>query len=424
MNRGRVYVWTPDPKHPLGGRVCREIVALPRLDPPINRIVKLFGKHVLIRNGGEVNAPDPTTGKPRAVPIGDAAADADGNFLFEPGRGGGRIDKVELADADFRARYVEAAHFGEVNAYYHIDMIAYYIGGLLEELDADPLPRVVTVINAHHAATGRDGVIRKGILRPFEGGHYRLPSRRYDIHEHHELHPDGEIHIGPGRFLTEYGALVEAAGDRYRTNASHNAGILYHEFGHHLTNHTADFRGNSLRRAGRKNNRKTAMDEGTCDYFTAVMLGTPHIWALHRRHDAIETHRRSLVSKKTMKDFDPAPTADPHANGTIWGSALWELRRRLVALEGIDGGRYADLLVINALILIGRLGLDRPDPTVTSLRLARERFQTGLTALLVADEILGAGRNYRLIESLFAARHIHAESTCFTSGSMRTKRYL
>jgi hypothetical protein len=422
MNRGRVYVWTPDPAHPLGGRVAREIVALPRLDPPTDGIVKLRGKHVLIRNGGEVNAPDPITGKPRAVPIGDAIPDPNGDFLFEPGRGGGRIDKVDLAESDFRERYIQASHFGEVNSYYHIDMIASYVGGLLEDLAADPLPRVVTVINAHHAATGRDGVIRKGILRPFEGGHYRLPSRRYDIHEHHRLHPDGEIHIGPGRFLTDHGALVEAAGDRYRTNASHNAGILYHEYGHHITNHTADFRGNSLRRADRKNNRKTAMDEGTCDYFTAVMLGTPHIWALHRRHDAIETHRRSLVSKKTMNDFDPAPTADPHANGTIWGAALWDLRSRLVEKEGIEGGRYADMLVLKALILMGRLGLDRPEPTVASLRHARERFGAGLSALLVADEILDAARHYRTIESVFAARGVQAESACFEGLSLKAGR--
>src|SRR5262249_28771785 len=189
--------------------------------------------------------------------------------------------------AAFQSRYIQASHFGEVNSYFHIDRIASYIDELLKHLGAPSVPQVKAVVNAHHAATEvdsiRDGVRRGERWLPFQGGHYRLPSRRYDICEHAPLSPDGEIHLGPGWQLVEHGALVAAAGRRYRANASHNAGILYHEYGHHISRYTADFLGNALRSPRRQNNRKSAIDEGTCDYWAATMLGTPHIWYWHRR---------------------------------------------------------------------------------------------------------------------------------------------
>src|ERR1700730_6039301 len=81
---------------------------------------------------------------------------------------------------------------------------------------------------------------------------------------------------------------------------------------------TADYRANALPPPDQQNNRKVALDEGTCDYWAATMLGTPHIWAWHLRHDEQVTHPRSLSSSKTMADFVASPTADAHANGTIW----------------------------------------------------------------------------------------------------------
>src|SRR5262249_575289 len=148
---------------------------------------------------------------------------------------------------EFQDRYVRAARFGEVNTYYHIDRIANHVHELLAKLGAPPLPPVIAVVNAHHAATEHEG-IRDGGLKPrdawlpFQGGHYRLQSRHYDIEEYDPVSPNGEIHLGAGWQLWEHGALAEAAGRGYRANASHNAGIIYHEYGHHITRHTADFR--------------------------------------------------------------------------------------------------------------------------------------------------------------------------------------
>ena len=360
--RGRVYKWIPDPTNTLGGRVALSIAPLLRLDE--EPTPRLSGRYVRVRNGGAVYEPNPTGDRVRAVCIGDAQPNASGDFIFVPGCGGGRMDKVMFAEPDFRVRYIEASHFGEVNTYFHLDRIGAYVDELLRDLGSPSLPRVTAVVNAHHAATENNG-LRDGLYRPeggrwlaFQGGHYRLPSRRYDVPEFAPLSPSGEIHLGPGRQLLHYGALVEQTGGlyraRYRANASHNAGIIYHEYGHHITRHTADFQANALRPPDQQKNRKSAIDEGTCDYWAAAMLGTPHIWAWHQRHDEQKIHPRSLSSSKTMADYDSGPKADEHLNGTIWGAALWDLRTQLAATMP-DGSRQADLLVLKALLLIGKL---------------------------------------------------------------------
>lgn len=409
MNRGNVYVFIPDPAHPLGGWVERQVATLARLDPTTPG--RLWGCHVRVRNAGWVNEPDPVTGRARPVPIGDARPDADGDFLFEPGHGGGRMDKIALAEPDFRERYLQAAHFGEVNTYYHVDRIADYVAGLLRELGAPPLPPLIAVVNAHHAAVadeggGRDGVWRRERWLPFQGGHYRLTRRTREVAEHEPVSPLGEIHLGPGFELLEHGALAEAAGGRYRANASHNAGIIYHEYGHHITRHTADLRANALRPPLRQSNRKTALDEGVCDYWSAVMQASPHIWAWHHRHDATEVHRRSLTSAKTMADYVHGPDADPHINGTIWAAALWELRCRMAGAEE-GGARRTDLLLLQSLLLIGALRGDAEPPTLKSVRRARRGFGVGLRALLDADDHLCEGRHRELILATFTRRGIH-----------------
>lgn len=406
MNKGQVYRWISDGDNPLGGRVHKSVVPLPTLTLNPKGLPQLSNRFVRVYSGGSIHMPDPQTGTASAVAIGDAEPDDNGDFVFEPGRGGGRIDKVMVAEPDFRKRYIQASHFGEVNTYYHITRIASYVEELLTELGWTRLPQVTAVVNAHHAATEdcgiRDGVRGRRQWLPFQGGHYRLPSRKYDIQELHPLSQNGEIHLGPGWQLLTDGALVEAAGDRYRANASHNAGIIYHEYGHHITRHTADFRGNALRNPERQDNRKTALDEGTCDYWSAAMLDTPHIWAWHRRHDECEVHPRSLVSRKTMDDFDHGPKADPHANGTIWGAGLWDLRTELSICED-NGGRRCDLLVLKTLLLIGQLAASR---SVQEARRARAHYATALAMLLVADEILYSGRHCQSILDCFSRRKI------------------
>jgi hypothetical protein len=371
---------------------------------------RLCGRYVEVRNAGALPERDETRGSVEAVPIGDARA-AGNAYVFEPSGGGPRMDKDAFRAGHFRWRYVQASHFGEVNTYYHLDRIGAYVDDLLAELRCGRLPRVVARVHAHHAATERDG-IRDGVWHgrrwlPFQGGHYRLSSRAYDVVEEREpVSETGEIHLGPGYRLLQHGALVEAAGTPYRHNASHNAGILYHEYGHHIVRHTADLWANGLRHPQRQKNRKTALDEGTCDYWAATMLGTPHIWCWHRRHDEVSVHPRSLTSRRTMADFDEAPDADPHTNGTIWASALWDLRSRLTAADPVAGPRRADMMVLQMLLLLGTVQGEVEPPTIASVRRARLPFTAGLAALLQADELLHGGRERDAILASCTARGI------------------
>jgi len=409
MSKGRVYIWTPDPSRGLYGRLTASIEPLPHLHPKGKGGSQLSGRFVSVRNGGAVYEPDSFGNGIRVVPLGDAQPDREGDYLFEPGRGGGRIDKVVHSGGDFRWRYVQASRFGEVNTYFHLNRVAEYIHKLLKELGASSLPPATCVVTAHHAATEQDG-IRDGVRGrnhwlPFQGGHYRLPSRRFEMPEFSSIAQDGEIHLGPGWQLLEHGALVDTAGGRYRANASHNAGIIYHEYSHHITRHTADFRANGLQPGNQQNNRKTAMDEGTCDYWAAAMLGTPHIWILHRRHDNREIHARSLTSPKSMAEYNNASRADVHSNGTIWGAALWDLRTRLSAMDPCGAGQ-ADLLVLKALLLLGNVFPRWQETTVRNVRAARKSFQVGLTALLLADELLNKGLHRKILLEIFAKRGI------------------
>jgi hypothetical protein len=399
MTLGRVNVWTPDPAVPLGGRVAAAVIPLERLDTA----GELSGRYVRVRNAGAIHEPNDDGVGHRAVAIGNAAPDADGNFIFERGRGGSKIHTVAVAEASLRHRFRQASHYGETNTYYHLDKIAAHVDALLVRLGAPSLPRIIAVVNAHHGCTDHDGIpggVRDGVRRrktwvPFQGGHYRLASRINDIVEHEPVSVEGEIHLGPGREALEHGALAESAGRRYRANAAHNGGILYHEYGHHISRHTADLRANRQRRPDRQDNIKTALDEGTCDYWAATMMDTPHIWAWHRQHDTQIVHERSLCSGKTMADFDPTPGADPHANGTIWGAALWDLRCALSA-------EVVDLLVVQMMLVLGAIERAGVDATMR----AKESYGTALAALLRADEQLNNGRNAVRVAELFARRAI------------------
>lgn len=408
---GRVYRWRPQ-RHPDSDQHLElALEPLHYLDVrPVNGCY-LSGRYVEVDNVGEINVPVGKNGgfEPRAM--GNAAPDENGQFLFDPGIGGGRLDKVNLAEPGMRARYVEAARFGEVNAYYHVTRMAEHINELLAQLGEKSLPKVRVLINAHHAATERegqrDGVRGKisGRWLPFQGGHYRLPGRnRSKVPGCHPVWPAGEIHLGAGWRLTREGWLPRLAGRAYRCNASHNAGIIYHEYGHHVARHTADFRANRLKAPHRQDNRKTMTDEAICDYWAASMLNTPHIWCWHRRHDQNTIHPRSLVSEVSMADFNQTDDADPHTNGTILASALWELRR-LIQQMG-DSASDCDRLILAALLQVARLQDHPYRPSVKETRRFRHGFPVFAACLLHVNASLYDRRYTRPLEIALKRREI------------------
>ncbi|HEY2706236.1 MAG TPA: hypothetical protein VGL20_21345 [Candidatus Dormibacteraeota bacterium] len=295
------------------------------------------------------------------------------DLRFDPRRGGG-----PTATPEHRR---DALAFGVVNTAHHLSRAL----ARATELLGRPLPPLVAVVGAHAARHPGWG-----------GGHYRLPAESYStLPEEEPPVATGEIHLGAG------GRLVPLDGRAYLHTASHDPAIVYHEFGHHLVHHTADLRCNRRRAAGAQTNRRIPLDEGTCDYIAAILMGTPDIYGWHRAGvPSYSARRRRLDAPRTMAHFVGGHLSDPHADGAIWSAALWAARCELER-GGVDPGRF-DAVVLRSLERIGRSGDDLP---VEVAQRRRRRFATALEAILAEDEA-GGGDLATVVETVFAARGI------------------
>ena len=235
------------------------------------------------------------------------------------GRGGGPL----ASEADRRA----AVHFGVWNAAFHADLAV----ARAERWAGRALPHLVVRVGEH----GHWG-----------GGHYRLPAAALEPAEAERPAVDGEIHLGRGTRYCGAGDL------RYFNAAAHNASIVYHEVGHHLCRHTADFRLNSLRPLLAQDNGKTPLDEGTCDFFAATLLAQPDIFGWHRSDQPRHAQtRRAVDGDWTMASFRGGHDQDPHVDGTVWSSALWAAR--LAAVRSGATADSFDVAVGRALVALG-----------------------------------------------------------------------
>lgn len=367
---------------------------------------QLSGRFAAVIDRAVVSRIDPITGDITQGSVGPVAPDPNGNYIFDPGQGGQRLDRPVLVASSNDPTEHDPIYFGQVNTYFHVDRIASYVDSLLKELGSSSIPQVRVVTHAHSAVMKFDGLVdgiaRPRGVRPLQGGHYRLPARRYDDVEHFPIVETGEIHLGPGYSMLNYGALADFHGSAYRHNASHNAGTVYHEYGHHLNRHTADFQGNRQRNVLRQTNRKSAVDEGSSDYWTAVMLGQPHIWAWNRRGSASELHPRDLRSRKTLNSAVRSSATDPHEIGTIWAAALWDYRNSIHDSRSADV-RIADLTVIQAMLLLGE-----NEDLVSHNRehLVVDSFAQGFDALLEADRLITDGHYSTELTIAFRARGV------------------
>jgi hypothetical protein len=275
----------------------------------------------------------------------------DGGLVFDPAAGGGPLAG---ASADRAARA-----FGVVNAAFHTQRALRYVNGLL----GHPLPRLVVRIGMHEEP------------RRWSGGHYRLPGTGVGA-DPDTASPAGEVHLGGGA-----GFISTSDTDLYFRAPAHNSAIVCHEVGHHVCRHTADFRLNRLRPPGHQTSRKTALDEGTADVITAVLLGTPDIYGW-QRHSIPSTaqRRRKLDHRWTMAHFLGGPHSDPHADGTVWASACWSARER-VTDTGADPTRF-DALLLRGLELVGE---DIPAGLTGDALRERRHFSRLMAAMAEAD---------------------------------------
>jgi hypothetical protein len=313
-------------------------------------------------------------------PIGIAG----GGLCFEPRAGGVRTRRNREAGGAFNDDVAEAARFGMVNTFFHVDRAASYINRLLRELGASELPPVHAVVSAHAGSrlpgyASMDGDYRNGRLYPFQGGHYRVSRRTTGVPEPLPVRPTGEIHLGPGI------RRVAFAGERlYLRNASHNPATIYHEFGHHLCRHTADFRLNAERSAELQRNGKTGPEEGVCDYLVASLLGTsrPYGW-----------YRPSRGAWRDPAEAGPPRRGetDPHVLGAWWARAFWGCRSLLLDRTLIESPEVHDRALIAALLELGRLAARPGDRRARSERSADRNSHAAVSSAYLAAIVEQAG---------------------------------
>ena len=307
----------------------------------------LVGPHVEVRTRAvlvDVDANGGLVGR-----AADPLALRDGALCFDPRRGGIRTRENRRANGAFNALVWEANAFGMVNAYVHTDRCAQYANRLLVELGAPVLPPVGVVVGAHFGSRlpgygEGDGDRRSGELRPFSGGHYRLSTRTTGVPEPCRVSPTGEIHLGPSRYRKPF-----AGHTSYLRNAAHNPAIIYHEWGHHLCRHTADFRCNADRRPRKQRNGKPGVEEGICDYFAASLVGSgrPYGW-----------YRADRGRRRDLDRLRPAVRehGDAHAVGAAWAAAFWRCRETLVDNGLLASSADHDRVLIGALLRTGEVG--------------------------------------------------------------------
>jgi hypothetical protein len=275
----------------------------------------------------------------------------DGTLCFDPSTGGVRTRENRRARGAFNRHVAEANSFGMVNAYVHATRAADICNALLRDEGAAALPPIHVVVGAHSGSRlpgycCGDGDRKRTDLRPMSGGHYRLSTITTGVPELVPVDPRGEMHLGPCRYRKPYVGWA-----RYLRNAAHNPAIVYHEFGHHLCRHTADFRLNAQRRPERQRNGKTGIEEGVSDYFAAALLGTgsPYGW-----YNPIRAQQRDLdVTERHIADAKPTHA---HAVGAVWAAAWWRCRVELVDRGFIEGPTDHDRVMVRALLAIGEVG--------------------------------------------------------------------
>ena len=414
MSEGQVYVWTPCEDEFTGGSVRLDRVRLAHLDKASPSDTRLSGRFVEVVNRGWVAEPGRSSKVLSCRPIGSARPDRRGNFLWEPAAGGGRRLKKGVNVAADQEAGVSAGHFGEVNAYYHLTRIGEHFEALLSQLGEKPLPRVRAVVNAHR---NPDGPVKRReaaqdangkAWEPIRNSRY-LTSSSSDMPEEAGMRVacSGEILLSPGLRMSKEGWLPRIANTPYRCNAAHIAGHLYRQYAFHATRHTADFMANGLEPPARQTNTKTPTASAISDYWAASMLGTPHVWCWHHRHDNHVLHPRSLAANATMADFERETAPEGVKPATVLAAALWDLRNLLQR----QGDSNCDLLVLAALLSVRRLCDDPFGPDPTQTRRLRNGFETFAACLLHADAIRFGGVYKECITQAMQRRGIAISDT-------------
>lgn len=204
------------------------------------------------------------------------------------------------------------------------------------------------------------------------------------VHAHWPaLGPNGEpvpynnAYYSPFRQSLFFGSGTGVAGGGLNSLAR-DADVIYHEYGHAVVDRITNL--------GRwQDDWGTALNEAFADYFACAINGNP---AMGEYSIGRGAGLRNLTSPNRFPSHVNHPARglpESHYTGIIWGSACWDLRRRL-------GPEVADRVLFESLYFLP------PDGSAT--------FPVALAAVLEADGALHGGRHKEAIRETFAARGI------------------
>ena len=272
MATGSVYVWERCDSDFTGGRVHSTEVELPYLSRDPGRH-GLRGRYVDVISHGPRAGLAATEALWRSGERGEARPNEHGNYIFKP-FGGGIFGEQE--------GYEAAVHFGQVNVYYHVSLIAQRMNEVLRSLGESPLPKVRAIVNAHQAkqrGVNRDLLKDANTWVPVKGTKYRYPARMENLDDF-SIPLCGELLFGPGHAVTTEGWLPRISGGAYLCDPSHNASFIYQAFGLHVVRHTADVQADRLNAPRARYSRPGALEYALSTYLAASMLSTPLLMVL------------------------------------------------------------------------------------------------------------------------------------------------
>lgn len=357
----------------------------------------LVGEQVQVSNRGV--CVEKSAGALIGVPVPEILPQH-GRLLFDPAAGGVRTRDNRLAGGAWNQSITEATHFGMVNAFVHATRAVRHVNALLLDLGHPVLPVLPIVVSAHSGSrlagfSKADGDFRSGRMRPLAGGHYRLSQRTTGVPEPVSVLATGEVHLGPGRIRQRFRGQPS-----YLRAAAHNPATIYHEVGHHVARHTADFRLNAERKTDEQRNGKPGVEEGWCDYLAAALLGTGRPYGWYRAERGV---RRDPASWSMSEREQLADPSDVYAVGARWAALWWRCRERLADGQLLDATGHDRVLLLTLLALGEEAGPGRghggravrerhrgSTPVIIEHYLAALRQHAGASSVdLVADLTVG-----------------------------------
>ena len=174
-------------------------------------------------------------------------------------------------------------------------------------------------------------------------------------------------------FYSPWQRMIAFGSGSRLNNLAHEESVIYHEYAHAVLDQIV-----RLTYSGESG----AMNEGQADYF-ACTISNDHLVGEYAVAKMGRPFLRDLSNKLVYPDDIQNQV---HADGRIWGGALWDIRQAL-------GARTADLLIHKSFFYLSA---------------GRPRFIDGYKALATADRNLNNGRNKEVLFRIMKARGITA----------------